>query len=116
VFDDPVLAPLVLERDLPVSTAEELLRVSDADGRRDLATRAAELDWTVGEARKAISEIGANRTNVADLMAHLRQIVSMTARITPESLSPSERKTIRQARAALGRLLRAGDGQRAVSV
>src|SRR5437868_6776925 len=35
VFDDPVLAPLVLNNELPVSTAEELLRESDTDSRRE---------------------------------------------------------------------------------
>jgi ParB family chromosome partitioning protein len=105
VFEDPVLAPLVLERKFPVSTAEELLRAPDIEVRRDLAMRAAELEWTVGEARRAISEIGANRTKVADLLAHLRRALADAVQIEPESLTSTERKQIRQARAALGRLV-----------
>ena len=105
VFEDPVLAPLVLERKLPVSTAEELLRAPDARARQDLAARAAEHEWTVGEARKAISEIGANRTKVGDLLAHLRRVVADAAQIEPESLTSAERKQVRQARPTLGRLL-----------
>ena len=49
-----MLAPLVLERKLPVSTAEELLGASDTAARKDLAMRAAERNWTVGQVRKAI--------------------------------------------------------------
>jgi ParB family transcriptional regulator, chromosome partitioning protein len=38
VFEDPVLAPLVLERKLLVSTAEKLLQAHDEQTRQDLAT------------------------------------------------------------------------------
>ncbi|HEY2594717.1 MAG TPA: hypothetical protein VGK33_12530 [Chloroflexota bacterium] len=72
VFEDPVLAPLVLEHRLPVSTAEELLRAPDATARQDLAVRAANNEWTWSEARQAISEIDAGRTKVTDLLTHLR--------------------------------------------
>jgi ParB family chromosome partitioning protein len=105
VFEDPVLAPLVLERKLPVSTAEELLRAPDATSREDLATRAADNEWTWSQARRAISEIGAGRTKVTDLLAHLRRIVSDAGQIDPLDLTPAERKQIRQAREALGRLV-----------
>jgi len=44
VSEDDVLAPLVLERKLPVSTAEELLRAPDSQARHELAVRAAEHD------------------------------------------------------------------------
>jgi ParB family chromosome partitioning protein len=105
VFDDPVLAPLVLDRKLPVSTAEELLRTPDVQARRELAVRAAEGEWTVGEARKAISEIGAIRTKAAELVTQLRRAVVGLTQINSEDLTPAERKQIRQARAALGRLI-----------
>lgn len=105
VFEDPTLAPLVLQRKLPVSTAEELLRAPDAETRKNLAMRAAERAWTVGEARKAISEIGANRTNWSRLVGHLRAAVSDATGIDRATLSPADRKLVRQARAALGRLL-----------
>jgi ParB family chromosome partitioning protein len=105
VFDDPVLAPLVLDRKLTVSAAEELLRAPDAEARRNLAVQAAESDWTPVEARKAVSEIGTNRSKVADLLAHLRRVVANAAQIEPGRLTPTERKQVRQARAALARLL-----------
>jgi hypothetical protein len=54
VFDDPVLAPLVLQNQLPVSTAEELLRESDADSRRELAEQAADEQWSQSDARRAV--------------------------------------------------------------
>ena len=54
VFDDPVLAPLVLRNELPVSTAEELLRESDTDSRRELAEQAADEQWSQGDARRAV--------------------------------------------------------------
>src|SRR5579871_2450477 len=53
VFEDPVLAPLVLDRKLLVSTAEELLQAPDEQTRQDLAMQAAKHDWTSIEARKA---------------------------------------------------------------
>jgi ParB family chromosome partitioning protein len=54
VFDDPVLAPLVLRNELPVSTAEELLRESDSDSRRELAEQAVDEQWSQGDARRAV--------------------------------------------------------------
>ena len=44
VFDDPVLAPLVLDNQLSVSTAEELLR-ADPEEREELAEQAASEHW-----------------------------------------------------------------------
>jgi ParB/RepB/Spo0J family partition protein len=105
VFDDPVLAPLVLERKLPIGTAEELLRVPDCEARHALADRAAAADWTWSDARRAISEIGAARTNWSALAAHLRAVVADATQIDPATLSRADRKLVRQARAALGRLV-----------
>jgi hypothetical protein len=73
--------------------------------RKDLATRAAEREWTVGEVQKAVSEIGANRTKVGDLLAHLCRVVVEATAIEPQTLTPAERKHVRLARAMLGRLL-----------
>ena len=105
VFEDAALASFVIEGKLPVATAEELLRTPDAQTRQDLARQAAELEWTAVDARQAVSEIGRNHSKVADLLAHLRRAVADAAQIEPESLTPAERKQVRQARAALGRLL-----------
>jgi hypothetical protein len=60
VFEDPVLAPLVAQIGLPITTVEELLRVNDPDTRKRLAGEAAREDWTPAEARKAVAN--ANRT------------------------------------------------------
>jgi len=105
VFDDPTLAPLVLECKMTVSAAEELLRVPDLQARNDLATQAVAHDWSWADARKAVSEIGTARSKVADLLAQLRRVVIGAAQIDPQSMTSAERRQIRQARAALGRLL-----------
>ena len=110
VFDDPVLAPLVLDRKLPVSTAEELLRVRDPQTRQDLAGRAADADWTWSDARKAISEIGAARTNWAELARHLNAALEVVAQVDPATLRPADRKLIRSAVAALRGLTRNSGG------
>lgn len=55
VFDDLVLAPLVLSNRLPVSTAEELLREPAAEVRRELADRAVDEQWTQPVARRQIA-------------------------------------------------------------
>jgi ParB family transcriptional regulator, chromosome partitioning protein len=54
VYQDPVLAPAVLEQGLPVSTAEELLGARDADVRRGLAERAVSERWKRPTARAAV--------------------------------------------------------------
>jgi hypothetical protein len=55
VFDDPVLAPLVLSNQLPVSTAEELLREPDVDARRELAGEAVDERWTQPAPRREVA-------------------------------------------------------------
>jgi len=54
VFEDPALAPLVLENKLAVSTAEELLRVPDIHERKVLARRAAREGWERAQVRAAL--------------------------------------------------------------
>jgi len=105
VFDDPVLAPLVLERKLAVSTAEELLRAPDPQSREDLAVQATEHNWTWSEARNAISEIGTGRSKAADLLNHLQQVVRQAGQLDRESLTPAERKQVRKALTTLRQLV-----------
>ena len=105
VFEDSALAPFALERKLAVTTAEELLCVPDARTRQDLARQATELEWTAEDARTAVSEIGRFPSKVADLLEQLRRVIAGATRIDPQDLTPGEPKTIRQARAALGRLI-----------
>jgi hypothetical protein len=55
VFDDPVLAPLVLHDRLSVSTAEELLRVDPAS-REEFAKQAVKERWERPQVRAFLSE------------------------------------------------------------
>jgi len=105
VFEDPALAPLVLERKLAVSTAEELLRAPDAETRRHLATEAAEHEWTWAEARRAVSELGTGRSKWAALAEHLSAVLDDAPQVAPASLSAADRKLIRRALTALRRLV-----------
>jgi ParB family chromosome partitioning protein len=62
VFDDPVLAPLVLRKEMPVSTAEELLKLRvSADRRRTIAEQAIEERWGFHQARRAIAAANAEQ-------------------------------------------------------
>jgi ParB family chromosome partitioning protein len=56
VFEDDTLAPLVLADQLPVSTAEELLVISDAEHRSRLARQAADEGWERPRVRAAVRE------------------------------------------------------------
>ena len=105
VFEDPALAPLVLERKLAVSTAEELLRAPDAETRRHLAAQAAEHEWTWAEARRAVSELGTGRSKWAALAEHLSAVLDDAPQVARASLSAADRKLIRQALTALRRLV-----------
>jgi hypothetical protein len=56
VFEDPALSALVISDRLPVSTAEELLRVPDVRERKALAKQAAKEGWSRTQARAAVVE------------------------------------------------------------
>jgi len=107
VFDDAVLAPLVLRKDLPVSTAEELLRVADIDERKDLAKRAVKGGWERAQVRHALQEC-ANGESLersvpsvdGTLERRLKKLRQEILTVDPEQLSPS-------ARAEAKRLLKA---------
>jgi hypothetical protein len=58
VFEDEVLAPLVLHNELSVSTAEELLRVDPAM-RRSLADQAVREHWERPQVRAALARCNA---------------------------------------------------------
>lgn len=55
VFDEPVLAPLVLQSRLAVSTAEELLRAPNTEIRERLAGEASAANWTPADTRRAVA-------------------------------------------------------------
>jgi ParB family chromosome partitioning protein len=105
VFEDDVLAPMVLSRGLTVSTAEELLRAPDPETRKELAGQAAEHQWTWGEARRAIADLGTDRSKWAGVAAHLRAIVDGLPEVDLDSLTAADRKLVRRTLTALRRLV-----------
>jgi ParB family transcriptional regulator, chromosome partitioning protein len=64
VFKDPVLTPLVMGQQLSVGAAEELLRVSDAGERQQLAQRATVERW---ERPRVRAELLQRRSNTPRL-------------------------------------------------
>jgi len=109
VFEDDVLAPLVLAKGLPVSTAEELLREPDPQIRRELAGQAAQEGWTQSEARRAVGA-RCNVTLQADsrswkrIAAQLRELQHEIAAVDADALTPADRRPVRQMLEALRRL------------
>ena len=76
VFDDPVLAAPVLAHQLPVSTAEVLLRAAP-EVRAELVVQAVAEGWGQADARRAICRTGCRVTLHSDrtieLLDHLRK-------------------------------------------
>jgi hypothetical protein len=104
VFEDDVLAPMVLARGLTVSAAEELLRAPDPETRKELAGQAAEQQWTWGEARRAVADLGTVRSKWAAVAVHLRALINDSQEVEPDNLTPADRKLDRRAITALRRL------------
>jgi ParB family chromosome partitioning protein len=77
VFEDDILAPLVLTNRLPVSTAEVLLAVPP-EGRRDLAERAVAGGWGQQETRRAVAEFQARRSQAAEATGREGEQLSQT--------------------------------------
>lgn len=101
VFEDPVLAPVVLETGLAVSTAEELLRATDADTRQQLATQAAVEHWTPAQARHAVQQSKWNESfhesqPAAGLAGRIRALYDELAAIEPATLSEHTRRELRR--------------------
>jgi hypothetical protein len=65
VFEDDTLAPLVLANKLPVSTAEELLVVADADRRGELAQQAVAEGWSAPRCARLCASVS-QRYNPTD--------------------------------------------------
>ncbi len=94
VFDDPVLAPLVLTERLSVSMAEELLAL-DAEDRGDVAARAAEDGWDRTRIRAEREKcLAAKRSASAaprpDLERRLRALAEELLPLPTELLAPSQ--------------------------
>jgi ParB family chromosome partitioning protein len=74
VFEDEILAGPVLANELPVSTAEELLR-AEPEARADLVTRAIAERWGQAAARRAVLERNVpNETSGGREGTHHRQV------------------------------------------
>jgi ParB family chromosome partitioning protein len=95
VFDDPVLAPLVLQDQLAVSTAEELLREPDANARQLLAYQAVSECWTQPAARR---EVVARRNVTLQpsprLAGRIRALADELAQLETAALSVRTRREL----------------------
>jgi len=101
VFEDPVLAPLVLHTGLAVSTAEELLRASNPQIRQELAGQAAAANWTPADARRMVkltkwNESFHGTTPAPRLAAHIRALRKELADLDPSVLSDLARRELAQ--------------------
>jgi len=95
VFDDPVLAPIVLANKLPVSTAEELLREPDVDARRELAKQASEESWERPHVRAALAERNAAlQQRSPQLASQIRALTIELRRLDRSSLPRGLRRDL----------------------
>jgi ParB family chromosome partitioning protein len=103
VFEDDVLAPLVLNSGLAVSTAEELLRADDLELRRELAEEAARDGWNQTAARHAVA---ARRNVTLRWQPTATQLAQMLANVESEGINLSERRLLCRLQRAISQLLR----------
>ena len=95
VFDDAVLAPLVLTHQLAVSSAEELLTLDAAD-KREIAQRAASEGWEHDAVRKAVRRLSQVATPDAHgLRGEVRRLRERLHRLRPHQLSDAQRRDLR---------------------
>jgi ParB family transcriptional regulator, chromosome partitioning protein len=95
VFEDPVLAPLVLGNQLSVSAAEELLPLGPSR-RRVLATRAVAEGWEHAQVRQAVrSQIPPPADREASLQHRVNQVRQLLRRKPADELTPGERRSLR---------------------
>jgi ParB/RepB/Spo0J family partition protein len=98
VFEDRVLAAPVLANQLPVSTAEELLRAPDGE-RQALLERAVTERWGQAEARQAVQQRKVTlQTGQPDsrLARRIRALCDELAELGPSALSePARRELLR---------------------
>jgi len=97
VFEDPVLAPLVLQNRITISAAEELLTVTP-ERRRLLAERAADERWDHGRVRAAVK----NRRQAAGtdqrrsgVVLSARALRTVLRDIEPHALTDAQRRELR---------------------
>jgi ParB-like chromosome segregation protein Spo0J len=99
VFEDTVLAPLVLRTGLAVSTAEELLRASDPEVRQRLAGEAAAANWAPADARRAVAQEKWNESFQQGipsprLPSHIRALREELESLDPNTLSALARREL----------------------
>ncbi len=96
VFDDPVLAPLVLSNRLSVSTAEELLREPNADARRELAEQAVNERWERPQVRAALAKRNAalQHQSSPQLAGRIRALYEELVRTDPTLVSTRARREL----------------------
>jgi ParB/RepB/Spo0J family partition protein len=95
VFDDPVLAPLVLNNELAVSSAEELLTLPPVH-KRALAQRAVDEAWEHATVRREVARVheaaSADTRGLSGEVRHLRQRLHS---VWPHQLSDAQRRDLR---------------------
>jgi len=95
VFEDPVLAPLILGNQLSVSAAEELLPLGPLR-RRALATRAVAEGWEHAQVRLAVrSQLPPRADREASLQHRVSQVRQLLRRKPADELTPGERRALR---------------------
>jgi len=95
VFEDPVLAPLVLRNELSVSSAEELLPLAPLQ-RRALATRAVAEGWEHAHVRQAArSQFAPRSDREASLQHRVNQVRQLVRSKPADELTPGERRALR---------------------
>jgi ParB family chromosome partitioning protein len=95
VFEDPVLAPLVLQDALSVSVAEELLPLP-GPRKRDLAQQAADEGWDRPQVRLAASgKASESEVRQAGLARRARELRLALREKLPGSLTDADRRELR---------------------
>jgi ParB family chromosome partitioning protein len=93
-FDDPVLAPLVRRDQLPLSTAEELLR-ADPDQRQPLAQQAVEERWERPQVRAALAGCNAALQQPSpQLASRIRALADELEAVDPSTLNARVRREL----------------------
>jgi hypothetical protein len=96
VFEDAVLAPLVLQNRITISAAEELLTVSP-ERRKTLAVRAADEHWDHARVRAAVKSrrgvpADPRRAGVVRFARGLRMVLRD---VMPHQLTDAQRRELR---------------------
>jgi ParB family transcriptional regulator, chromosome partitioning protein len=95
VFEDTVLAPLVLQNRITISAAEELLTVS-ADKRRTLAQRAADEHWDHATVRASVKGRRAvSSSRKAGIVRFARGLRTVLRDVLPHELTEAQRRELR---------------------